>query len=143
MRRVAGPARCGRAAPPLLSADFREEALREAGQWLGGPGLGGDGLRGQAHQSEQGKGIGFGADPSPARHGDHDRNDFGRSQRRRVPLVELVAQHVGVQADGPGQLLLGAPYCPQPFPQCLRNATRSRIVPHPPPGAAPASQLMR
>ncbi len=119
------------------------EAVREEGQWLGGPGFGGDGLRGQGHQIEQRKGIGFGVDTSPARHGDHDRNDFGRGQCRRVPLVELVAQHVGVQADGPGQLLLGTPNDPQSFPQCQPKSNLVSHWPPPAPGAAPANKLMQ
>ncbi len=98
---VAGQGRFGGGAD-FISGDPGEDALLEKDQRLGGPGLGGDGLRGQGHQSEQCDGIRFGADPSPARQGDHDRNDFAPVERRRIALVELVAQHVGVHADGPG-----------------------------------------
>jgi hypothetical protein len=75
--------------------------------------------------------------------GEHNRDDLGSGERRRVALVELVAQHVAVQADGPCQLLLGAPSCPQPFPQCRTERNQVSRAPLTFRPVCPASKLMR
>jgi hypothetical protein len=63
---------------------------------------------GHSHEREQRARLGGRADRPPVGQGGDDGGHIGGVQQRAA-LVQLVAQHIGVQADSPGQLLLGPP----------------------------------
>ena len=78
---------------------------RESAQRSGRPRLRGDGALRHGHQRDR-PGFSGRADHLPVGQGSHDGDHLGGSQRRPA-LMQLVTQNVGMQADGPGQLLLG------------------------------------
>jgi hypothetical protein len=84
-------------------------AGRQRGQHRAGPGLNRDRPRCHPGQDKQLLSLGLTGHQAPlGQHRDQaDRVDDG--QDRAIAPVELVAEHIRMQASRPGQLLLGSP----------------------------------